>query len=222
MNWLAVSAFGGLVGVDATSFAQTMISRPLIAGALTGVLHGRPGEGLFVGSLLELFAIVILPVGAARYPESGTAAVVATAAYMSATPLLSPSVALLAVLFALVWEQVGSASVVLTRRFNESFVKFEVDHAAAVRAFEWRHRTAIIIDFVRAFLVTLIGLALGSLSLRGLSQFWNLNASVAPAILSIGICCMVAAALPLFGGFRAQKAAFGVGLASGLLILLLR
>ena len=88
MNWLTVSAFGGIVGVDATSFAQTMISRPLMAATITGFLMGRPTEGLFLGSLLELFAIVILPVGAARYPETGTAGVAATAAYMSATPLL--------------------------------------------------------------------------------------------------------------------------------------
>ena len=222
MNWLTVSAFGGIVGVDATSFAQTMISRPLMAATITGFLMGRPTEGLFLGSLLELFAIVILPVGAARYPETGTAGVAATAAYMSATPLLSPSVALLAVLFSLVWEQVAGRSVVLSRRFNESFVRFDASEASAERAFEWRHRTAIIIDFVRAFLVTITGTAVGTLAIRGLSQFWNLGASVAPAILSIGVCCMVAAVLPLFGGLRAQKVAFGVGVVFGLLLLLLQ
>lgn len=222
MSWVTVSAFGGIVGVDATSFAQTMISRPLVAATITGVIMGRPAEALFLGSLLELFAIVILPVGAARYPESGTASVAATAAYMSSTPLLSPSVALLAVLFSLVWEQVGGQSVVLTRRFNEKFVKFDPNEAAPERRFEWRHRAAIMLDFVRAFVVTVAGIAIGSLAIRGLSQFWNLNASVAPAILSIGVCCMVAAVLPLFGGLRAQKLAFGVGLALGLLILLLR
>jgi PTS system mannose-specific IIC component len=222
MNWLLVSAFGGLVGVDATSFGQTMISRPLIAATITGVIFGRPAEALFLGSLLELFAIVILPVGAARYPESGTAAVAATTAYMAATPILSPSVALLAVLFSLVWEQVGGMSVVLARRFNERFVTFDPAAPGAVRAFEWRHRLAIAVDFLRAFMVSLIGMAAGTLTLRGLSQFWNLNASVAPAILSIGICVMVAAVLPLFGGFRMHKLAFGFGITCGLLIVLFR
>src|SRR5688572_16631306 len=160
MNWLTVSAFGGIVGVDATSFAQTMISRPLMAATITGFLMGRPTEGLFLGSLLELFAIVILPVGAARYPETGTAGVAATAAYMSSTPLLSPSVALLAVLFSLVWEQVAGRSVVLSRRLNESFVRFDASEASPERAFEWRHRAAIIIDFARAFLVTMTGTAI--------------------------------------------------------------
>ena len=80
MNWLGVMVLGGIAGVDATSVAQTMISRPFIAATLTGLLVGRPEEGALLGAILELFALVILPVGAARYPEAGTAAVAATAA----------------------------------------------------------------------------------------------------------------------------------------------
>ena len=79
MNWLGVVLLGGIAGVDATSVAQTMISRPFIVATLTGLLVGRPEEGLILGAILELFALVILPVGAARYPEAGTAAVAATA-----------------------------------------------------------------------------------------------------------------------------------------------
>jgi PTS system mannose-specific IIC component len=224
MNWLAVSSFGGVVGLDATSFAQTMISRPLIAATITGVILGRPQEALFLGSILELFALVILPVGAARYPESGTAAVAATAAYLSATSLFSPASMLLAVLFALLWEHVGGASVIWTRRLNERLVL--LDPAASDQSFdrqvERSHRLALLIDFVRGFVVTLGGVLLGGVALRGLAQLWSLDAIIAPAILSIGIACMIAAALPLFGGLRAQKTAFGVGLAVGLLLLLLQ
>jgi PTS system mannose-specific IIC component len=224
MNWLALAALGGLVGVDATSYAQTMISRPLIAATLTGVVMGRPVEALFLGSILELFALVILPVGAARYPESGTAAVAATAAYLSVSPMLSPGVVLLAVLFALLWEHVGGMSVVLTRHFNERFASLErvAPGDRRDRAIERGHRMALAVDFLRGAVVTVSGVFIGSLSVRGLAQLWSLDAAVAPTILSIGIACMVAAALPLFGGLRAQKLAFSVGLTCGLLILLLR
>src|SRR5437868_14827137 len=105
MNWFGLAAIGGLVGIDATSFAQTMVSRPFIAATAVGLLAGRPEEGAVLGAILELFALVILPVGAARYPESGTAAAAATAAYMSATPIMSPAVMLLAVLLSLLWER---------------------------------------------------------------------------------------------------------------------
>jgi|SRR5688572_23911716 len=222
MNWIAVGAFGGVVGLDATSFAQTMISRPLVAATLTAAVAGRPGEGLLLGSILELFALVILPVGAARYPESGTAAVATTTAYLVATPLLSPAVLLLAVLFSLLWEYVCGITVVMTRRFNEKYVHLELDAAAPDRTLERRHWIAVFVDFARAFAVTLAGALIGALALRGLAELWSLNATVAPAILSIGISCMVGASLPLFGGLRERKLAFGLGVVCGLLILLLR
>jgi PTS system mannose-specific IIC component len=224
MNWLALGAFGGLVGLDATSFAQTMISRPLIAATITGVLMGRPVEALLVGSLLELFALVILPVGAARYPEAGTAAVAATAACLSVGPVLSPALVLLAVLFALLWEHVGGVSVVMARRFNEKVATVDTFPAGRPvdRMLERRQLLAMGVDFLRGAVVTVSGILIGRLAIQGLAQLWMLDAVVAPAILSIGVSCMVAAALPLFGGLRAQKLAFGLGLAFGFLILLLR
>lgn len=222
MNWAAIGAFGGLVGLDATSFAQTMISRPLVAATLTGAIAGRPAEALLLGTILELFALVILPVGAARYPESGTAAVAASAAYLSATPLLSPAVLLLAVLFALLWEHVGGATVILARRFNETFVHLGATGPRPDRELERRHWLAVLLDFIRASAVTMLGAFIGGLALRGLTQLWSLPAMIAPAILSIGIACMVGASLPQFGGLRAQKVAFAMGLTCGILILLLR
>ena len=223
MNWLAVGLLGGVAGVDATSLAQTMVSRPFIAATLTGVLAGRPEEGAILGAMLELFALVILPVGAARYPESGTAAVAATAAYMGSTTIMSPAVMLIAVLFALVWERIAGWSVILDRRFNEQFVALApLSGEHPDRELEWRHLAAISVDFVRAFAITAAGAAVGTLALRSVAQLWSMNAVIAPAILSIGLSCMAGAALPLFGGVRARKVALLVGIVCGSLILLLR
>ena len=224
MNWLALGAFGGMVGLDATSFAQTMISRPLVAATVTGLIMGRPADALLLGSILELFALVILPVGAARYPEAGTAAVATTAACLTVAPIMSPSIILLGVLFSLLWEHVGGVSVVLGRRFNERYATLDgIPESEQVdRQLERRQFVTMAVDFLRAAAVTLTGAYLGSLAVRSLAQLWMLDVVVAPAILSIGIACMVAAALPLFGGLRAQKLAFGLGLSFGLLILLLR
>lgn len=223
MNWLPLALLGGVVGVDATSLAQTMLSRPFIAATLTGLLAGRPEEGAVLGAILELFALVILPVGAARYPESGTAAVAATGAYMSATTVMSPAVMLLAVLFSLVWERIAGWSVVLDRRFNEQFVALASTRSGRPdRQLERRHAEAIVADFLRASVVTLAGWLLGMIALRSVAQLWSMNASVAPAILSIGVACMAAAALPLFGGLRARRVALFVGMLCGLLTLVLR
>lgn len=223
MNWLGVALLGGIAGVDTTSLGQIMVSRPLIAATLTGLVVGRPAEGAMLGAILEMFALVILPVGAARYPESGTAAVAASAAYMSATTVTSPAVMLLAVLFALLWERVGGLSVVLGRRFNEEFVALAAlasDHPD--RDLERRHALAIGVDFLRAVAVTLAGYLLGTVALRSIAQLWSMSASVAPAILSIGLSCMIGAALPLFGGVRARKTALLIGVLCGSLIVVLR
>ena len=220
MNWIGVGLIGGVVGIDATSFAQTMVSRPLIASTLVGLLLGRPEEGAMLGSILELFALVILPVGAARYPESGTAAVAASAAYLSVTQVVSPSVMLLAVLFALLWERVSGYSVIADRHFNEQYVALAPLTTPA--QLERRHVLAIVVDFVRAVLLTLLGVLIGTSSLRLLSELWGMSASVAPAILSIGMSCMVGAALPLFGGVHTRKAALLTGVVCGSLIVLFR
>lgn len=222
MNWISVGLLGGFVGIDATSFAQTMVSRPFIAATLTGVIAGRPEEGAILGAILELFALVILPVGAARYPETGTAAVAATGAYMSASSVMSPAVMLLAVLFALVWERIAGWSVILDRRFNEEFVALAHMEEHPDRTLERRHLAAIAIDFGRAIVMTIAGLLLGTLALRSVAQLWSMSSSIAPAILSIGLSCMVGAALPLFGGLRARKVALLVGIACGSLIVALR
>ena len=223
MNWIAVTVLGGVVGIDATSLAQIMISRPFVASTLTGLLFGRPQEGMMLGAILELFALVILPVGAARYPESGTAAVSATAGYMSAAAVMSPAVMLLAVLFSLIWESVAGYTVILGRRFNERFVVLApLGSGGFDRELERRHLTAIAADFVRAAGMTLIGALLAAFTLRTFAQLWSMDASVAPAILSIGVSCMVGAAMPLFGGMRARKYALLIGVVCGSLMLLLR
>ncbi|MGQ0561684.1 MAG: PTS sugar transporter subunit IIC [Gemmatimonadota bacterium] len=223
MSWLWIPLLGGVVGVDATTVAQTMISRPFIASILTGLLVGRPEEGAIVGAILELFALVILPVGAARYPETGTAAVAAMAAYTSASPVMSPAVMLLAVLFALGWERVAGWSVILDRRFNDRFVALAPlgDHRAD-RDLERRHLLAIAIDFGRAIVLTISGWLLGTIALRSIAHIWSMSSAIAPAILSIGVSCMVGAALPLFGGLRARKVALAVGVLCGSLLVLLR
>ncbi|MFW6331444.1 MAG: PTS sugar transporter subunit IIC, partial [Gemmatimonadota bacterium] len=117
-EWLAVALLGALVGLDTTSFAQIMISRPVVAGALAGAVFGRPVEGVMLGFLLEAFALVTLPIGASRYPESGTAAVAATAALMGTVAGPDPGTLVLALAFALGWERLAGETVVLLRRVN--------------------------------------------------------------------------------------------------------
>lgn len=249
MKWPLLLFLGGLVGLDATSGPQLMFSRPIVAATLAGLALGRPAEGLLVGALLEAFAVIVLPVGAARYPESGTAAVAAAAAYaLAAGPGLEPAARLVAVAFGLVWERVTGATVTVTRRLNERLVADAGAPAAALapaqpgapaaaaapvvagspvpgalaRAVERRHLTAMAVDFARGAVVTAVGAALGSLVIGALAPHWSGGATSATGLLAVAATAMIAAVLPLFGGWRERRLAFALGVLCGVLMSILR
>jgi mannose/fructose/N-acetylgalactosamine-specific phosphotransferase system component IIC len=218
-----VAALGGLVGLDATSFPQLMISRPLVAGTLTGLLFGQPAEGAMVGAILEIFDLGILPVGAARYPDAGTATVAAVGAYVT-VPLhaLDPGILLLAVLFGLAWETVTGTSTVWLRRLNEKLVLSTPRwHGRPGRALERLHLTSMLLDFLRAAGLTIIGVALGGAVLRAAAGHWLLGSNIAGATLTIAAGAALGALITVFGGWRERRTTLLTGIACGSLLLLL-
>lgn len=67
-----------VTGLDRTAALQLMLSRPLVAGPITGALVGDWLVGLQVGMLLELLWLGRLPVGAAIPPDDTQVAVGST------------------------------------------------------------------------------------------------------------------------------------------------
>lgn len=53
-----------------------MVSQPLVAGTVAGLVVGDVGLGLRMGAALQLVWIAVLPVGAAAFPDGATASVV--------------------------------------------------------------------------------------------------------------------------------------------------
>lgn len=223
MPWVALALLGGLVGLDATGFPQIMISRPLVVGTLTGLAMGRPAAGLLVGGALEIFSLVTLPVGAARYPEAGNGALAATAAYVGAAGYgMDAPLLLLAIVFGLAWERAAGASVVLQRRENERLVAGEAELPDLdPHAIERRHIGAMAMDFARGAVVAVVGAAVGGLLLRVLGGYWALGSGAALGILVVAASAMVGAILPMFGGWGERRIAFAIGVTCGLLTLLL-
>lgn len=223
MSWWGVGLLGGLVGLDATSFPQSMIARPFIAGTLTGLLLGHPAEGALIGALLEVFDLGILPVGAARYPDAGTATVAAVAAY-STVPLgvLDPGILLLAVMFGLLWETATGASTILLRRLNERLVLATPRWTGPPgRALERLHLTSMLLDFLRAALLAFAGAAIGGLLLRPAAGQWALGTEIATIGLTIAVAATFGALITIFGGWRERRTPLIAGIACGSLLLLL-
>jgi mannose/fructose/N-acetylgalactosamine-specific phosphotransferase system component IIC len=218
VNALLAALAGGVVGLDSTSFPQAMISRPLVAGAIAGWLAGIPAEGAMLGAVLEAFHLAILPIGAARYPESGTATAAAVFA-MAWAGSANGAAMMLAAMFALGWERLGGASVILLRHVNERIAPTGTRQAHA-STITFRHGFAMTVDFVRGSIVTLAGAAAGMLWIRVLAEHWAFGPDTARGVLLASAAGCAAAALHVFGGWKARWRLFAAGAVAGTLMVL--
>jgi PTS system mannose-specific IIC component len=78
MNVLIVSIVGGILCLDRI-FVQVLISRPIVAAPVIGLILGDPYTGLIAGAFIELFWIDRLPIGADIPPNDTIAAVLIAA-----------------------------------------------------------------------------------------------------------------------------------------------
>lgn len=103
-------AVSALCGLDRTAFLQLMLSRPIVAASLAGVVLGNAGIGLMVGALLELLWLGRLPMGAAIPPDDTQIAVGSTflaTLFISDLSQSSTALTLLAILVAMPLGKVG-------------------------------------------------------------------------------------------------------------------
>lgn len=194
LDLLPLVMLGAVLGLDVVSFPQAMISRPLIAASLAGILVGQPALGLLAGAILEMFALETLPIGASRYPEWGSASVVGGALF-AAQPTAPPGSLAVAVLGALAVAWVGGHSMVGMRRLNARWARTRRDQLEA-----GDHRTVVGLqllgltaDLFRGGALTLLGL----LVLRPLHEasvsLWLTDARISRAVV-VGLAATVAAA----------------------------
>jgi PTS system mannose-specific IIC component len=78
MNVLIVSIVGGILCLDRI-FVQALISRPIVAAPVIGLILGDPYTGLIAGAFIELFWIDRLPIGAYIPPNDTIVAVLIAA-----------------------------------------------------------------------------------------------------------------------------------------------
>ena len=121
-DYLLAGLVAMLTGLDRVALVQVMISRPLVAAPLTGLVLGNPLLGLEVGMLLELLWLGRLPVGAAIPPDDTQVAVGATVLVFSMGQMLNlvgmPMV-ILAVLVAIPLGKFGQIFDRLARNVND-------------------------------------------------------------------------------------------------------
>lgn len=151
--WFLTALAGGVLALDGVSFPQVMISRPLVSATIGGAILGSAGGGLLVGALLELLSMRHPPYGAAKYPDTGPAGLVAGAAY-AASGAASIEALVTSLIGGWVVGWAGSYAGYARRRLNERFVANVSLLAEYPAKLERRVRLALAIDFARGAAVT--------------------------------------------------------------------
>jgi mannose/fructose/N-acetylgalactosamine-specific phosphotransferase system component IIC len=216
---LPLLLWGTLVGLDLVSVPQAMISRPVVAGAVAGAIAGDIEAGFRIGVLFELFALDVLPFGAARYPDFGPATIGAVA-LGAGTPWelgLGISTA-----FGLVLAVLGGWSLQVVRRWNARAIQrraaaLAAGESSAIRRLQYG---ALFRDALRGFTLTLAALVLAST----LSESIRLDRQTAVAFTLVaigsGLAAAVNSAVRASGRGSRLKWLIG-GLAVGVLIAVL-
>ncbi|MEM7416309.1 MAG: PTS sugar transporter subunit IIC [Gemmatimonadota bacterium] len=207
---LLLAIVGALLGLDATSVGQFMVSRPLVAGVLAGAVTGGVAVGAGVGAVLELYLLVSFPSGGARFPEGATATVVAVG---TASVLAGPAALPLGVTCGLLWGQLAGFSVTAQRKFNGRLVPDPTGVTAA--QLSRAHLSAIAVDALRAGVVTGIGLVVARMTVTPLANGWPLDIEESRALLLMGGAVSLGILVNDLGGIRKRGWLVAVGIALG-------
>ena len=222
---LPLALLGAVLGLDVVSFPQAMISRPLVAATAAATLLGDPGRGLLVGATLEMFALETLPFGASRYPEWGSAAVVAGSLFAIHGGDASPGGLTFAVLAGLTCAWIGGWSMVQLRKLNASLARKRHDAVASgsKRVVEGLQVFGLTADLVRGGVLTALMLAAFTPVQRYVLGAWASDARVSHAVV-VGIAASVAAAAVWKCTHAAPGARWllAAGIAVGLALLAVR
>ncbi len=216
----ALLLWATVVGLDLASVLQALLNRPLVAGAVAGVILGDPSAGLRVGAALELFALDVLPIGASRYPDYGAATVAAVvmAAHQPWVTALGP-----AVLLGVVLAHVGSGSIVMHRRVTAWALRRAApaldrgEPGVAGRV----HVIGLLADLVRSGALAALGIGVATLLVRVLR--FDVATARALTIVAVagGFVAAIGGALRRAGTAR-RIAWLAGGMALGVLALALR
>ena len=221
---LTIVLLGAIIGLDVVSFPQAMISRPIVAATISGIVLGQPAGGLLVGATLELIALETLPVGASRYPEWGSASVVGGALF-ALRPSPSAGALTMAVLAGIATAWIGGWTMYVIRRFNGAIARrwiptLGLGSGPAVIAIQ---TAGIAADFARGGLLTLVAMLSLEPVARAVTPIWSLDTRLSHAIVAAAAAAVAGGATwKLFHNTPGARWFFAGGLVLGLFLLLAR
>ena len=221
MTLLPIALLGAITGLDVVSFPQAMISRPIVAATVGGAFAGNAGAGLLVGAAVELIALETLPVGASRYPEWGSASVVA-GALVAGAPAGSPGPVPVTILAALATAWVGGWSMIALRKWNAARARshlgaLERGSGSTVTALQLWGLTA---DLARGALLTVVAFTALRPVVDAAAVHWQVDARTSRAlVVGAAAAVAVAAVWKVFHWAPLSRWLFGIGLVGGVALV---
>jgi len=205
---------GGFLALDDTSVGQFMVSRPLVAGTITGWVLGDPFLGLLVGGLIELYFIPVFPVGGSDFPEGGPPTLVGVVA---AIAVPGAGGIALGVVVGLLWSRLAAVSIHLLRKANGRIMPDPTRGVVSSKRIVRAHLTCVGLDFFRGSALTALGLGFARWASSALPGLWPLSPSLTLGILILGAAIPAGAFVRSLGGWRKRGVLFAAG-AGGFLI----
>ncbi len=163
LKLVVVSIAGGILCLDRIVL-QTMISRPIVAAPLIGLILGDPYTGLIVGAFIELLWIDQLPIGAYIPPNDTVAAILIAASSIESARLiggLSPGLIAFAVLIVIPLGLLAQRMELWIGRGNDKLVEEALCDAARgdVRSIARRHLSSILKTYLLSVAFILIAMS---------------------------------------------------------------
>ncbi len=162
---MVVSFAGAFLCLDRVVL-QVMISRPIVAAPIIGLILGDPYTGLIAGAFIELFWIDRLPIGAYIPPNDTMAAILITASSIESARLLgniSQGLIALSVLIFIPFGVLGQRMELWIIQGNEKLTRDALNDAARgdIRSIARKHLSAILKTYLLSAAFILIALPIG-------------------------------------------------------------
>jgi mannose/fructose/N-acetylgalactosamine-specific phosphotransferase system component IIC len=215
-----VLGWATIVGLDLVSAPQGLLSRPLVAASITGLIVGNVPGGLLAGMLLELYALDVLPIGASRYPDYSVAAVAGGLAGALVPNALAGGIG---GLVGLPMAALGGWSLQALRRRNAISVQRRLERVARgdARAIWELQRNGFLRDGLRSFALAIVGVAVAIVVARVRWDTFPHARLLSLAVLAGGIAAAIGGAIRSAGQGGRQRW-LAVGVATGTFVVYLR
>lgn len=174
---LGLSVFIGLLILENYGYGYWMISRPIFAGPLVGLIMGDLNTGLIVGGTVELMYMGVLPIGGSVPPNAQIAGIISTVFAITSggnsevgIALALPIGALAQLLIMLAW----NVNIILIHAADKHV------QSGNYRAVERIHLCGLLVFFSIFFISSFLAIYLGS-------DFVNNLVEAMPGVLTDGL-----------------------------------